>query len=533
MKPRFGATIEAPVAEEQPPQAQCRASGDVGTHLSWNYLRYAGAYGLGFVSSVVLARCFRPADYGVYVGAFAAASFVSTLISLGLEGSALILVPKFDCGGDKRALGNLLKAMLGLRLAAFTLLATGAALAYCLGWLKITEPALARHPWNALGVYGALAMGLSMVDLASAILNGLFKFRALCLLDMTSALVTLAAVGGAAYSGASVGLVLILAAGVKLAFCGAYIGTFGPRLRHASGLGDLKRLTRSCMSLYGVRVLLYSIGVGKDVLLVGFLTRDATQAAFYAVASRVVEMLSNCLTLGFGEVATPHFSRLAEAGGRRELGRAWGQFMSFQILMAVVPIGYAIAQGGNLLRFVYSSCYSQSGELLQVTALCMLLHTGILGGGVSNKVIFCVEKNRLGLSFIAVAGSLNLALAFVLIRWHGALGACIATGLATVLWRGMEIGYAMRFLQVAYPWRPLAMVLACVLPAILASRSLGPNLLVGSLAYGVVAVGLAALLKPVDAHVLSVLRGCPPLLLKVLGKFSQPECSNAQRLDHN
>lgn len=505
----------------------------MGTHLSWNYVRYAGAYGLGFVSSVVLARCFRPADYGVYVGAFAAASFLSMLISLGLEGSALILVPKFDSGGEKRALANLLKTMLGLRLAAFAFLALGAALGYWLGWLKITEPALARHPWSALGIYGALVLGLSMADLVSAMLNGLFKFRALCLLDTASGLVILCVVGGAAYFGSSVGLALVLAAGVKLALCGAYLGTFGSQLRHASGWASLKRLLRSCTNLWAVRALEYSIGPGKDVLLIGFLTRDAAQAAFYAVASRVAEMLSSCLTLGFGGVAQPHFSRLAEAGGRRELGRAWGQFMSFQILMSVLPVGYVIAQGGNLLQLVYSSGYSHSGEVLQVAALFMLLHTGIIGGGVSSKVIFGLEKNRLALFFIGGPGAFNLALAFVLIRSHGALGAVIATGLATLLWRGMEIGYTMRFLRVAYPWRPLARVLACALPAILASRSLGPNLLVGSLAYGVVALGLAVLLKPIDAQVLSVLRGCPPPLLRVLGKFSQPERSDAQHLSHN
>ena len=533
MEPVLYAPLKAQLARDRSPKAQCGASGSFGTHLSWNYIRYAGAYGLGFVSSVVLARCFRPADYGVYVGAFAVASFLSMLISLGLEGSAMILVPKFDSGGDKRALANLLKTMLGLRLAAFALLAFGAALGYWLGWLKITEPALARHPWSALGIYGALVLGLSMADLASAMLNGLFKFSALCLLDTASGLVILCVVGGAACSGASVGLVLMLAAVARLAFCGAYFGAFGAQLRLASGWADLKRLLRSCTSLWGVRTLEYVIGPGKDVLLLGLLTRDAAQAAFYAVASRAVDILSSSLTLGFGGVVQPYFSRLAEAGGRRELVRAWGQFMSFQILMSVGSIGYAIAQGGNLLQLVYSSRYSQSGELLQVAVLFMLLHAGVLGGGVSNKVIFGFEKNRLALLFIGGSGAVNLALALLLIRSHGALGAVIATGLATLLWRGMEIGYTMRFLRVAYPWRPLARVLACALPAILASKSVGSSLLAGSLAYGVVGLGLAALLKPVDAHVLSVLRGCPPLLLRVLGRFSQPERSDAQHLSHN
>ncbi|HEV2208396.1 MAG TPA: lipopolysaccharide biosynthesis protein [Verrucomicrobiae bacterium] len=533
MKPTSGATLEAPVAEERPPRAQCGAGGHVGTHLSWNYVRYAGAYGVAFVSSVVLARCFRPADYGVYVGAFAVASFLSMLISLGLEGSALILVPKFDSAGDKRALGSLLRTMLGLRLAAFTLLGLGATLGYCLGWLRITQPALARYPLSSLGIYGALALGLSMVDLTSAILNGLFKFSALCILDIASGLVTLVAVGGAAYAGASVRLTLAVAAGAKLAFCGVYIGAFGPQLGHASGWAHPKRLLSSCTSLYGVRVLQYWVMPAKDVLLLGFLTRDAAQAAFYAVASKAVDILSNCLTLGFGGVAQPHFSRLAEEGGRRELGRAWGQFMSFQILMSVLPIGYAIAQGGNLLRFVYSTRYSHSGELLQVAALLMLLETGILGGGVSNKVIFGTEKNRLGLLFIGGGAAVNLALAFVLIPSYGALGAVIATGLATLVWRAIETGYAIRFLRAAYPWRPLARVLACALPAIVVSRSLGPNVFLGSLAYGVVALSLAALLRPIDAHVLSVLRGCPPALLKIIGKFSQPERSDAQHLSDN
>lgn len=530
MKPRIGATSEVAPAEQR---AQSGDGGGVGIHLSWNYVRYAGAYGLGFLSSVVLARCFLPADYGAYVGAFATASFLSMLISLGLEGSALILVPKFDSAGDRQALGNLLKTMLGVRVAAFALLALGGALGYILGWLKITELGLTSHPWNALGIYGALALGLSMGDLSSAILNGLFNFRALCLLDVASSLVTLAVVGGAAYSGASVGLVLMLAAAVKLASCAAYIWTFGTQLRCASGWTDLKRLVRSSASLWGVRVLGYSQGSAKDVLLLGLLTRDAAQAAFYSVAIRAVDILSNSLTLGFGGVAQPYFSKLAAAGGRRELVRGWGQFMAFQITTLVVPVGYVIAQGGNLLQFVYSSRYSQSGEVLLVAALFILLNDGILGGGVSNKVIFGLEKNRLALFFIGISGAANLALAFFLIPSQGALGAIIASGLAALLWRGMEISYTMRLLRMAYPWRPVARVLACVLPAILVSRFLCPNLMVGSLAYGVVALGLAALLKPINTDVLSVLRGCPPLLLEVLGKFSQPQRSDAQHHSHD
>ena len=74
---------------------------------------------------------------------------------------------------------------------------------------------------------------------------------------------------------------------------------------------------------------------------------------------------------------------------------------------------------------------------------------------------------------------------------------------------------------------------ACALPAILVSRSSGPSVLVDWLAYSVVVLGLAGLVKSIYAHVLSVLRGCPPPLLKVLGKFSQPERSDAQHLGHD
>lgn len=498
----------------------------MGAHLSWNYVRHAGAYGLAFVTSVMLARCLGPGDFGVYVGAFATASFLAMLISLGLEGSSVILVPKLDSAGDKQALGNLLKAILCLRLAAFALLAIGGALGFTLGWLKIPEPALAWRPWTALGIYGALALGLSMVDLGSAILNGLFRFRALCLLDIVFSLVTLAVVGGAAYAGVDVRRVVILAAAVKLVSCIAYIGTFATEFRCVSGWPDLKRLIHSSASLWGIRVLGYSLGPAKDVLLLGLLTRDAAQAAYYSVAIRAVDILSNLLTLGFGGVAQPYFSRLAEAGGRRELVGGWGQFMAFQITTSLVPIGYVIAQGGNLLQFVYSSRYSQSGEILLVAALFILLNDGILGGGVSNKVIFGLEKNRLAVFFMSIAGAVNIALAFVLIPSQGALGAVVASGLAMLVWRGMEISYTMRLLRMAYPWRPVARLLACTLPAILASKTLGSNLLVGSLAYGVVALSLATLLKPIDAQVLLVLRGCPPVLVKVLSKFSQPQRSD-------
>ena len=159
----------------------------------------------------------------------------------------------------------------------------------------------------------------------------------------------------------------------------------------------------------------------------------------------------------------------------------------------------AFALGPALLRVVYGPEFEATSQVL----LIMLLPFPLLPlVSLSRSVLAGLGRLRVPLVIETAAAVLNIALAFLLVSGHGAVGAAVANVAAQTMGAALVLAYSLSAVG-APQWRPLALWRAAIAAAAAglagwAGVSLlpdGPGLVVGSIAAAVVFAGLAVALR--------------------------------------
>jgi O-antigen/teichoic acid export membrane protein len=381
-----------------------------------------------FVVQAVLARLLGAAAFGDYSYALAWVLALALVGKAGAEASSLRFVASYGALGEWPLLVGFVRSTLARTAALSTLLALGAAL------VTFAAPGMARPLRLVFWVACSLVPVEALVEVTVAILKALGRAPAAVAVAgigrRALQLVLLAALAWPrGEPGATLAVALHLASGLlALALLALLLARGLPRAAQGA-LPSYDRGTwrRTGGVLFGFGVVLATIS-RLDSLLLGLL-RGTSEVGIYAVASRLAGLAV------FGQAAlnsilAPEISRLWSRGETAELERTAKRASRLASAFALAAALGLVALGKPVLRIF--------GPEFTAGYLPLLV---LLAGNVVNAFSGSVGylMNMTGhqgdaLRWAAAVLGLGLALHVVLIPHFGALGAAIATAVATALW---------------------------------------------------------------------------------------------------
>jgi O-antigen/teichoic acid export membrane protein len=92
----------------------------------------------------------------------------------------------------------------------------------------------------------------------------------------------------------------------------------------------------------------------------------------------------------------------------------------------------------------------------------LLISSGFLGGGTSQKVFYAMNRQGLAFRIVFSAAVVNVILSLLLIKNYGVMGAVFATGIAMIYWRISELAYIIKIIKVEFPLQFLMKVILTV-----------------------------------------------------------------------
>lgn len=389
---------------------------------------YIGSAGLTFLVGAMLARLLGPSNYGVYALAMTTATLIGMVTEFGLPVLAMREVGAARGDGNWSMVRGLLhwadRVILGLSLvliaatfagyALFTKTHSSAYLATLL-WAVALVPVVAigkLRSFVLLALDSVLASQFPVMILRPALFLGgcLALWWANGYLTPEAAMA--AQVGGAA---AAMLVVLVLFARDR-----------PPGLAKAQPSFAVRGWLSACLPMgmtEGLRLLQGQLAL----ILVGALAGVA-QAGIYRVADAALQVTS-LLTSVAGTAATPLFGRLWSAGDRVGTERV-AVLSAWVMLGGVMLLGLPVAIGGYwLFPMIFGPQFAGSvpvfwalwgGVLLASTCGLALALANMTGQHVLSTMAFTV---------IALV---NVAAGSLLVPRYGALGAALASGIASI-----------------------------------------------------------------------------------------------------
>jgi O-antigen/teichoic acid export membrane protein len=425
---------------------------------------------LGVGIALLAVRALGPGRFGAY-----------SLLT-NLAGAASVFLPVVTVDALGALLPRLRRRPERLYLAALVVALRSAAILGASAAVLASWGSLAPH-LGLGGVPRGVALLAAVYWLCQDLLNALVAYhgaaielRAVVVWRALGLGATLAALAGVVAAGrVSVGAVLaVVAGGSLLAAAGLAFrlrGEGAPRSPGRATVGAALGLTRST---WLIGLLSFVLATQIDVLLVGGLTHDRREAAFYAAAVGVIGRAQYLLLSGWASLVIPVFGHARTEGGDAALRRAWRAVAQLSLLVAVPVSALLLANAVPLTRLLFGRAFAPAGGLLRWVALFSLASAFLVGSPVASAY-WAKDRTRTLARLRLVSGAANLALAVPLIRADGALGAVIATGAAAVLAGVLELGFARRLGVTAYPTRLAATVGVAGLAAMAPGLALEPR----------------------------------------------------------
>jgi O-antigen/teichoic acid export membrane protein len=430
-------------------------------------------------------------------------AFVELSLILVLSGGISITATRFV--GD--ALGRRQPAaMASLIRWVWRVEAVGAVLG---GSVLLLAAATGAEP-EAAWVLAGVACTLAILHAApSALLTGAQRWRAAAVVGLVTG------------AGSTVAIILVLAAG------GGIVGMFAVEAAVAAvNLAWTAVLARRAMSeviragraepLIGAawrtlrrEVWRYAVPTSYGVLLTIVVWRRSefffldhystdTQIALYSVVFAVVAALIQ-LPDAIAAITLPAVATISGAGQSERVQRGFSRALRLVLLASLPVTAVAYAVGPTLLRVVYGPEFRDTATVL----LIMLAPFPLLPLlSLSRAVLAGLGRLRVPLSIETGAAALNVALAFLLVPDHGAVGAAVANVAAQGTGAVLVLAYSL--VAVGAPeWRPLSLWRAAIaavaagLVGWLAVSALSDTvgLVVGSVAAAAVFAALAFALR--------------------------------------
>ena len=399
----------------------------------WNFFGKTFLLAVRFGESVILVRLLGREEYGLYGSLINLEAIAVLVISLGLESAVSRFVPQFRAEGDTGRIRLLLGRI--FRVRALLLLPAGAAVVMGGEYISSTF----YHgllPRDLLAAVFALVAIVSFHSIFRTFLDSFFHVKFISMVDAATQGVYLLLAISLVLSGYGLGGVfaaLVLSQGAAALILW---GKFGKTLRElpAAGPGKSavgkKRVMEYSWSLYIFGILLYVLGKGLDVLLIGILLGDLTQVAWYMIAFNLAYYSLSVMDIAVS--ANFIVSLIVDAGTAGNMGLLRKIYTGLFEFIYVYSI--PVAAGGLILapaivRSVYGA--ENEGAAILMTVFIAAMTVGKLSS-VTSYFLVVLDRERTLVKARAVFGAVNLSLALILIPRWGALGAVAATSAVTV-----------------------------------------------------------------------------------------------------
>jgi O-antigen/teichoic acid export membrane protein len=513
-----------------PPGGQRGGAGNVRRVTSavvWNFLGKGFLLVVRFAESVILVRLLGREEYGLYGSLINLEAILVLVISLGFENALSRFVPQFRAEGDTGKIRSLLATV--FRVRALLLIPAGAAILAGGGYIS-TVFYHGLLPPGLLDAVFALVAIVSFHSLFRTVLDSLFHVKLISVVDaLTQGAYLLAALAllAAGYGLGGVFAALIAAQGTAALVLWS---RFGRALRElpAAGTGSSdvgkRRVIAYSGSLYLFGILLYVLGKGLDVLLIGVLLGDLAQVAWYMIAFNLAYYSLSVMDIAVSANFIVSLIVEANTAGNRGLLRKifTGLFEFIYVYALPVAVGGLIL-APEVVGFVY-------GEANRGAASLMIVFIGAMTvsklSSVTSYFLVVLDREKTLVTARGVFGAINLALALYLIPRYGAAGAVAATSAVMVGITIFEAWLVGRILSPRYnpsfilKSAGAAAMMAAVIWPLHAWWNAGPAIQVPVLVAAGAAVYLLGirLLRPFSPEVSDLLTGTDyPLRGTVLG----------------
>jgi O-antigen/teichoic acid export membrane protein len=182
-----------------------------------------------------------------------------------------------------------------------------------------------------------------------------------------------------------------------------------------------------------------------------------TQIALYSVVFAVVAALVQ-VPDALAAITLPAVATLAGAGQAERIRAGFSRALRLVLLASLPVTAVSFALGPTLLLVVYGEEFRDTRSVL----LIMLAPFPLLPLlSLSRSVLAGLGRLRVPLTVETGAAVLNVALAFLLVPGHGAVGAAIANVAAQATAAVLVLAYSLKEVRPA-AWRPLALWRAAV-----------------------------------------------------------------------
>jgi O-antigen/teichoic acid export membrane protein len=394
----------------------------------WNFFGRSFLLVVRFAESVILVRLLGREEYGRYGSLVNLEAIAVLVISLGFESALGRFVPQFRAEGDIGKIRSLLSKV--FRVRALLLVPAGAAI--LLGGEYISTAFYhGLLPKGLLNAVFALVAIVSFHSIFRTILDSLFHVKFISMVDAATqgAYLLLAVVLlGAGYGLGGVFFALVLAQGAAALVLWS---RFGKALRElpppgtgSSGVAG-RRVIAYSGTLYLFGILLYVLGKGLDVLLLGVLLGDLAQVAWYMIAFNLAYYSLSVMDIAVS--ANFIVSLIVEAntaGNRGLLRKIFTGLFEFIYVYALPVAAGGLILAPALVRLLYGAGNEGAATLMVVFIGAMTV--GKLSS-VTSYFLVVLDRERTLVTARALFGAVNLALDLLLIPRYGALGAAAAT----------------------------------------------------------------------------------------------------------
>ena len=406
----------------------------VGTGLQLSFVQAVGAVSivrasggaLLFLSQVLLAAWMGADAFGVYSFAWACVAVLATLAGLGMPGTSVRFIAKYDAEGDPSRLRGLLRFCRGNTLAAACVTTLGA-------MASVTVfPGDTRYQ-DALRLSFLAIPALALLNLDAAYARGFDRMTSSAVAEQIVRPVVLMLLGT---------LVVIMvaapAAGHFVVACvAAYViaglaqHVFVRRLEGARVQpGERRNEAAEWLKVSAGMLLLngsQTIRMNADPLLVGAMLQP-TDVAIYTAAMRTATLVSFVMMVT-GVVAQPRISALHSLRSGEELSRFLTATTRGAFLVSLV-IGLLLAAAGRPILALFGPEF-----VAGYPALLILIGAHVLAAsmGPVTSVLVMTGRQAWAAAIHVMALPVSVSLSVVLIARLGLIGAALATATSLAL----------------------------------------------------------------------------------------------------
>ncbi|MHB1544406.1 MAG: oligosaccharide flippase family protein [Gammaproteobacteria bacterium] len=386
---------------------------------------------LTFAVNVLMARAAGLQGYGMYSFVITCASFAAVAGRLGIDTAVVKFVPECLATGNWSDLRGLLRASIGLVMAASVIAALAIAAILILTQRWSTE----SSPWMVSAII-LLVLAVSYGSLAQGFLRGLGWIGRSLLggsIIRPLLLALLVAIGWGWYTAVlPAQVMLLLAAG---AWCLSVVVSWFWVFQSSR-----QRIPEQTPATYAVRkwvgVALPLLGIGAlnmtltraDILLVGALANDR-EVGYYAAASRITNLISFGLA-ALNTVAAPLIAELYAASRLREMHHLINLVIrigSFAGVIVVVILFFL----GHWILAQFGSGFEEGWAPLMILAVGQIVNIAV---GPVGYILAMTGSDRKAFWILLEGAVLNVLVGGICVAQWGAIGAAVATSLAMIFW---------------------------------------------------------------------------------------------------